>query len=168
MMTDNQYLDLNTYLRRRFGQKVWKVPVDAGFTCPNRDGTKGHSGCIYCNNESFSGASAGDITEQVKKRISALKQKNINAYILYFQSYSNTYGTLEEIGTKLESALIDDGIVSVHIGTRPDTVDDEKLDYLAELNKRYEVVVEYGLQSSNPETLRRISRKQCGKPLFVE
>ncbi len=158
MMTDNQYLDLNTYLRRRFGQKVWKVPVDAGFTCPNRDGTKGHSGCIYCNNESFSGASAGDITEQVKKRISALKQKNINAYILYFQSYSNTYGTLEEIGTKLESALIDDGIVSVHIGTRPDTVDDEKLDYLAELNKRYEVVVEYGLQSSNPETLRMIKR----------
>ncbi|MCD8491832.1 MAG: TIGR01212 family radical SAM protein [Geovibrio sp.] len=158
MMTDNLYLDLNTYLRRRFGQKVWKVPVDAGFTCPNRDGTKGHSGCIYCNNESFSGASAGEITEQVKRRIEALKQKNINAYIIYFQSYSNTYGTLDEIEAKMESALVDDGIVSVHIGTRPDTVDDEKLDYLAELNKRYEVVVEYGLQSSNPETLRIINR----------
>ncbi|WP_241654053.1 TIGR01212 family radical SAM protein [Geovibrio thiophilus] len=158
MMTDNLYLDLNTYLRRRFGRKVWKVPVDAGFTCPNRDGTKGHSGCIYCNNESFSGASAGGITEQVKKRIEALKRRNINAYIIYFQSYSNTYGTIDEIRTKIESALIEDGIVSVHIGTRPDTVDDEKLDYLAELNKKYEVVVEYGLQSSNPETLRIINR----------
>ncbi|QAR33022.1 TIGR01212 family radical SAM protein [Geovibrio thiophilus] len=157
-MTDNLYLDLNTYLRRRFGRKVWKVPVDAGFTCPNRDGTKGHSGCIYCNNESFSGASAGGITEQVKKRIEALKRRNINAYIIYFQSYSNTYGTIDEIRTKIESALIEDGIVSVHIGTRPDTVDDEKLDYLAELNKKYEVVVEYGLQSSNPETLRIINR----------
>jgi radical SAM protein (TIGR01212 family) len=157
--TEHLYLDLNTYLRRRFGQKVWKVPVDAGFTCPNRDGTKGLNGCIYCNNESFSGASAGEITGQVKKRIEALKRKNINAYIVYFQSYSNTYGSLDEIKTKLESALIDDGIVSIHIGTRPDTVDDEKLDYLAELNKRYEVVVEYGLQSSNPETLRIINRR---------
>lgn len=152
------YNDLSSYLIKRFGRKVWKVPVDAGFTCPNRDGTKGDKGCIYCNNQSFSHGTEGEITRQVTERIEALKKKNIHAYIIYFQSYSNTYGTLDEIKRKIESSLVDEGIVAVHIGTRPDTIDAEKLAYLAELNKKYEVVIEYGLQSSNPETLRLINR----------
>lgn len=157
-MEKKLFNDLGNYLIERFGQKVWKVPVDAGFTCPNRDGVKGVGGCIYCNNDAFSQVDEVEIAVQVSGRIETLKKKNIHAYIVYFQSYSNTYGSIDEIKRKIESALVDDGIVSIHIGTRPDTIDAEKLDYLAELNKKYEVVIEYGLQSARPESLEYLNR----------
>jgi len=148
----------NEYLKSAFGGKVWKVPVNAGFTCPNRDGFKGRDGCIYCSVDSFDGAESGTIGEQVRNRIEKLKKRKISKYIVYFQSYSNTYCDTATLIEKIESSLVDDGIVAVHIGTRPDVIDREKLEYLGELNKKYEVVIEYGLQSINDETLNIINR----------
>ena len=152
------YRTLNNYLKDKFSGKVWKVPVDAGFTCPNRDGSKGSGGCTYCNVDSFTMQSADDIGGQVKKRIAALKKKGIEKYIIYFQSYSNTYADLDTIRMRVEASLIDDGIVALHIGTRPDVIDEAKLAYFAGLNKKYEVVLEYGLQSANDNTLKLINR----------
>ncbi|WP_022849726.1 TIGR01212 family radical SAM protein [Limisalsivibrio acetivorans] len=152
------YRSLNSYLRERFGEKTWKIPVEAGFTCPNRDGTSGTGGCIYCSNESFSGAEEGGIAEQVRSRIEKLEKKGINSFIVYFQSYSNTYGDLETVRSRIEESLIDERINAIHIGTRPDVVSDEILDYLAELDKRYEVVLELGLQSGNDRTLEWMNR----------
>lgn len=161
-MTNNTdkifFNSLNSYLRNSYGCKVWKVPVDAGFTCPNRDGTKGSGGCVYCNSDSFSTMTGDCIREQVSRRIEQLKSRNINKYIIYFQSYSNTYADLDTMRTRIESALGFDGIAAVHIGTRPDVIDEDKLGYLKELNERYDVVLEYGLQSANDNTLKLINR----------
>jgi radical SAM protein (TIGR01212 family) len=148
----------NEYLKSAFGAKVWKVPVNAGFTCPNRDGLRGEGGCIYCSVDSFDGAECGDIADQVKSRIEKLKKRKINKYIVYFQSYSNTYGSRETMISRIEESLVDDGVVAVHIGTRPDVIDEEKLAYLKKLNEKYEVVIEYGLQSANDNTLKFINR----------
>jgi len=152
------YFKFSEYLKNRFGGKVWKVPVEAGFTCPNRDGHKGEGGCIYCSVDSFDGAEQGKIQDQVTARIEKLKKRNINKYIVYFQSYSNTYGDLATIKGRIDASLVDDGIVAIHIGTRPDVIDEVKLAYLQTLTERYEVVIEYGLQSSNDETLIDINR----------
>jgi len=152
------FFKLSEYLTGRFGEKVWKVPVDAGFTCPNRDGFKGEGGCIYCSVDSFDGSESGDIASQVKTRIEKLKKRNINKYIIYFQSYSNTYGSVDIIKERIGAALFDEGIVAVHIGTRPDVIDRVKLEYFQELNNKYEIVIEYGLQSSNDDTLLAINR----------
>jgi len=148
----------NEYLKKTFGGKVWKVPVEAGFTCPNRDGLKGEHGCIYCSVDSFDGSEGGAIADQVNARIEKLKKRNISKYIVYFQSYSNTYCDVHTLRERIESSLTDDGIVAVHIGTRPDVIDREKLEYLKDLNEKYEVVLEYGLQSANDETLKIINR----------
>jgi len=152
------YYKFSDYLKERFGEKVWKIPVDAGFTCPNRDGLKGEGGCIYCSVDSFNGAEQGDIKIQIERRINKLKERNINKYIIYFQSYSNTYADVEVIRERIEGSLIDEGIVGIHIGTRPDVIDSRKLEYLSELSERYEVVIEYGLQSANDATLNGINR----------
>lgn len=152
------YYKLSVYLKERFNAKVRKVAVDAGFTCPNRDGTKGVGGCIYCNVSSFTQKSVEDLKEQVRCRIDALKRQGVESFIIYFQSYSNTYADTETIRRRVESTLIDDGIKSIYIGTRPDVINEEKLSYFAELNNRYEVVLEYGLQSANDNTLKLINR----------
>lgn len=152
------YYKFSDYLKNKFGGKVWKVPVDAGFTCPNRDGFKGEGGCIYCSVDSFDGSEAGSISSQVKNRIIKLQCKKINKYIIYFQSYSNTYAAPEVIQRRISDALVDDGIVAIHIGTRPDVIDREKLAYFKELNEKYEVVIEYGLQSCSDTTLEFINR----------
>ncbi|PLX66390.1 MAG: TIGR01212 family radical SAM protein [Denitrovibrio sp.] len=152
------YYKLSDYLKKRFGTKVWKVPVDAGFSCPNRDGHKSEGGCIYCSVDSFSGSETGSISFQVKSRIEKLKKRKISKYIIYFQSYSNTYGDVDTIRKRVEESLIDEGIVALHIGTRPDVVDEDKLQYFKDLSDRYEVVIEYGLQSCSDSTLKLINR----------
>lgn len=152
------YFTLNEYLKNLFGEKVWKVPVDAGFTCPNIDGEKGSGGCTYCSNDAFVHVDAGEISDQVRSRIAKLEKKKINKFIVYFQSYSNTYGSLNQIRSKIEASLIDDRIVGIHIGTRPDVIDSEKLRYLAELSDKYDVILELGLQSIHDKTLKRINR----------
>lgn len=152
------YYSLSDYLKHRYNEKVYKIAVDGGFSCPNRDGTKGFGGCIYCNNEAFVNVNGDNIKEQVYKSIDRLNKKGIKKYIIYFQAYSNTYGTLDEIKRKVEASLIDKNIVGLYIGTRPDVIDEEKLEYFSSINKEYDVFLEYGLQSKHEKTLEFINR----------
>ncbi len=152
------YQSLNTYLKNKYNGKVRKVSIDAGFTCPNRDGNKGVGGCIYCNVDSFTQKAENGIREQALSKIAKLRSKGIEKYIIYFQSYSNTYSDLDTIRKRVEASLTDDGIVALYVGTRPDVIDEEKLAYFAELNQKYDVVLEYGLQSANDNTLKIINR----------
>jgi hypothetical protein len=152
------YYSLSDYLKQKYKEKVYKITVDGGFSCPNRDGTKGFGGCIYCNNEAFVNVNGDNIKEQVYKSIGRLNKKGIKKYIIYFQAYSNTYGNLEEIRRKIEASLIDENIVGLYIGTRPDVIDEEKLEYFSSLNKEYDVFLEYGLQSKHEKTLEFINR----------
>ncbi|MCD8554666.1 TIGR01212 family radical SAM protein [Seleniivibrio sp.] len=152
------FYSLNDYLRDKYGCKVRKISVDAGFTCPNRDGMKGEGGCAYCNVDSFAISSENSITCQVTERAEKLRAQGVNSFILYFQSYSNTYADMETIRRRMDLALVDKGIVSVYIGTRPDVIDAEKLQYYSKLNEKYEIMLEYGLQSANDNTLKIINR----------
>lgn len=157
-MQKELFRTFNTYVRETFGEKVWKVPVDAGFTCPNRDGFKGEGGCVYCNVDAFTHCEPGDIRRQVLERIERLQKRNINKFIVYFQSYSNTYAPYDLFVSRIEESLCHEGIAAVFVGTRPDVVDEQKLGYLASLKDRYEVVLEYGLQSKHDATLYVINR----------
>jgi radical SAM protein (TIGR01212 family) len=157
------FLEFNDYLRRQFPDfKVQKISLDAGFTCPNRDGTKGVGGCTYCNNRTFNPdycQSAKSITVQLEegKRFFARKYPEMK-YLAYFQAYSNTYAELRILRQKYEEALNAEGVVGLILGTRPDCVTDEILDYLSELNKHTFLMVEYGVESASNKTLRRINR----------
>ena len=156
------YLDFPAFLKRHFPFKVQKISLNAAFTCPNRDGTKGHGGCTYCNNQTFNPAycrTDHSITLQLEegKRFFAHKYPEMK-YLAYFQAYTNTYGELEGLKRKYEEALAVDDVVGLVIGTRPDCVPDDLLDYLAELSTRTFVLVEYGIESTNEKTLRRINR----------
>ncbi|MFQ5584013.1 MAG: TIGR01212 family radical SAM protein, partial [Calditrichia bacterium] len=156
----NAYVD---YLRNRFGGRVQKVSIDAGFTCPNRDGTKGFGGCTYCNNASFvppycqPGMSIG---EQVAAGVDYLSRRyKADRFIAYFQAYSNTYAPLEHLKKLYSEALAHPQITGLAIGTRPDCVDEEKIAYLQELAARYYVVVEYGAESIYDHSLERLNRQ---------
>lgn len=152
------YYSLNKYLKEKYGEKVWKVPVDAGFSCPNKTGNSGGEGCIYCDTASFTHVERGEIADQVKKRIEKLRRRKINKFIIYFQSGTNTYGDIQTVKSRINSSLIDEDVVGIHIGTRPDCVDENILDYLSELNEKYDVTIEYGLQSAKNSTLKFINR----------
>lgn len=157
-----RYLDLNSYLRQRFGVRVHKLAVDAGLTCPNRDGRVGTGGCIYCNAKgSGSGAHARGLS--IKGQLEAAKAAvarrfKAKKFIAYFQSYSNTYAPLEHLRAMYDEALAVEGIVGLAIGTRPDCVDASVLSLLESYAQRTLVWVEYGLQSSHDVTLARINR----------
>lgn len=159
---ENRYTDFNTYLRNRFGCRVQKITLDAGLGCPNRDGTLSRKGCIYCNRKgSGTGAHAlgKSIARQVEEGRQALSRRyKAEKFIAYFQSYTNTYAPAPHLKALYDEALAADGMVGLSVGTRPDCVDDEKLDLLAAYRQRYLVWVEYGLQSAHDETLRRINR----------
>ena len=139
-----------------------KISINAGFTCPNRDGSVGYGGCTYCNNQTFNPAychtdkSVGQQLEEGKRFFSG-KYPEMK-YLAYFQAYTNTYGELEELKRKYEEALAVADVVGLVIGTRPDCMPDDLLDYLEELNKRTFVWIEYGIESTDDETLRRINR----------
>jgi len=142
---------------------VQKLSIDAGFTCPNRDGTLGIGGCSFCNNEAFSPSYCDphlSITRQIEKGISfhSKRYRKAVAYMAYFQSYSNTYGVLDELKRKYEEALGYPGVAGLIIGTRPDCVNDDILDYLSYLSDNYYVAVEYGVESCYDRTLERINR----------
>lgn len=146
------------FLRHHFGFPVYRVSINAGFTCPNRDGTLGTTGCIYCNNESFSppGALSEDSLEtRIEKGLRRFRREK---FIVYFQSYSNTYGTLNTLRNLYERALSFPGCVGLSIGTRPDCVDSEKLAFLESLAGRTFLTVEYGLQSPHEASLRWMKR----------
>jgi radical SAM protein (TIGR01212 family) len=157
-----RYHDLNTYFQRLYGQRVHKVAIDAGFTCPNRDGRVGTGGCIYCNPRgSGTGAhSRGkSVTEQIETSIPYLARRfKAKKFIAYFQSFSNTYAPLEKLRQVYEEALAVKDVVGLAIGTRPDCVSPPVLDLLQSYAKTRLIWVEYGLQSACDDTLKRINR----------
>lgn len=151
------------YFRRKYGERLQKIVLDAGFTCPNRDGKVGRGGCTYCDNAAFhpSYSTAGkSLHQQMDEGIEfhKVRYRTTEHYLAYFQSFSNTYAPLERLKQLYEEALSHPSVVGIVVGTRPDCVDEQKLDYLAELAKEYVVIVEYGIESCYDETLRRINR----------
>ena len=152
------YRRLNEYLKSKYGERVLKICVDGGFTCPNRDGTKGIGGCIYCSQRG-----SGDylekisIKEQVEKGLEKKKDR-ANKFIVYFQNYTNTYDRIEHLKEKYEEALISDKIVCLAIATRPDCINQEICELLASFKKKVDVWVELGLQTANDKTGEHINR----------
>ncbi len=156
------YNEFNAFLKKHFPYKVQKISLDAGFSCPNRDGSVGWGGCTYCNNRTFNPAychTEKSIALQMEegKAFFAHKYPEMK-YLAYFQAYSNTYAGLDELKRKYEEALSVEDVVGLVIGTRPDCMPDTLLDYLEELNKYVFLIVEYGIESTNDVTLRRINR----------
>ena len=158
----NRYNELSVWFSKIFPFKVQKISLNAGFTCPNRDGSVGYGGCTYCNNQTFNPAycrTEKSVTEQLEegKQFFARKYPDMK-YLAYFQAYTNTYGELQELKRKYEEALQVPDVVGIVIGTRPDCMPDELLDYLEELNHRTFLIVEYGVESTDNGTLKRINR----------
>ena len=156
------YNDYGTWIRSQFPYRVQKISIDAGFTCPNRDGRISSGGCIYCDNRTFNPSYCqrrNSVTQQLEegKCFFAHKYPDMK-YLAYFQAFTNTYAPLSHLRTLYEEALQVEDIVGIVIGTRPDCVTDELLDYLTELSQRTFVLVEYGLESTNNDTLLRINR----------
>ena len=156
------YNDYGTWIRRQFPYRVQKISIDAGFTCPNRDGRISTGGCIYCDNRTFNPSYCQrrhSVTQQLEegKRFFTHKYPDMK-YLAYFQAFTNTYAPLAQLKALYEEALQVEDIVGIVIGTRPDCVSDELLDYLAALNQRTFVLVEYGVESTNNDTLLRINR----------
>jgi uncharacterized protein len=156
------YLDLKTHLRRRFGERVQKLTLDAGLTCPNRDGRVGLGGCLYCNARgSGTGAWAEglSLSQQLQAGAARLSRRyGARRFIAYFQSFSNTYAPLPRLRALYEEALAFPGVVGLSIGTRPDCLPDEVLELLADHARRHLVWLELGLQSAHDETLSLINR----------
>lgn len=158
---EKRYLTFNKHLKDTFGEKVYKVTIDAGFTCPNRDGTKGSGGCIYCYGDRVVSQFIDTTTMQEKMRrgMEALQRKyKAKKFLAYFQSYTNTYAPVEQLAAFYHAALEEEYIVGLSIGTRPDCVDEPVLGLLELIAQQYYLWVEYGLQSVHEKTLKRIHR----------
>ena len=156
------YYDYGTWIRQQFPFRVQKISIDAGFSCPNRDGRIGYGGCIYCDNRTFNPAYCDhqkSITEQLEEGELFFARKYPQMkYLAYFQAYTNTYADIPTLRRMYEEALSVEDVVGIVIGTRPDCISDELLDYLEELNTRTFLMVEYGIESTNDDTLRFIHR----------
>lgn len=161
-MIDKRYNEYGSWLKNQLGFKVQKISLNAGFTCPNRDGSIGVGGCTYCNNQTFNPdycKTDKSITQQLEEGKGFFSKKYPEMkYLAYFQAYTNTYGSVEEIMSKYEEALSVKDVVGLVIGTRPDCMPDELLDYLEDINRRAFLVVEYGIESVYDDTLVRINR----------
>lgn len=159
---NKRYNLFSSYLKKKFNEKVYKVTLDAGFSCPNRDGTLSNVGCIFCDDSgSFSQAHSNklSIENQLEIGMNTLKKRfKANKFLSYFQAYSNTYKPVQELKLLYDKALTPNDVVGLSIGTRPDCVDEEKLNLIASYNKTKEVWLEFGLQSANDETLKMINR----------
>jgi len=156
-----RFYDFNSYLRSIYGCRVQKITIDASLTCPNRDGTKGVGGCIYCNKRGSGTGLGKELTvfEQVIRAKKFLKKRyKAKKFLAYFQSYSNTYGPIDKLKSLYNEAIKVEDVVGLCIGTRPDCVEDEILDYLKELSSNYLIWMEYGLQSAHNRTLKLINR----------
>ena len=158
-----RYNSYSEYFKKQFGTRVQKVTIDAGFTCPNRDGTKGTGGCTYCNNDAFNPSYCQphkSITQQISEGIEFHQKRYRRAknYLAYFQAYSNTYDTLDSLKSRYDEALSFPGVSGLVIGTRPDCIDDEKLEYFARLAEKHYVIIEYGIESCFNRTLEKINR----------
>lgn len=157
-----RYNDFSSYFRKQFDGRVQKISVDGGFTCPNRDGSKAWNGCSYCNNKTFNPDYCRlekTISDQVREGINFFSRKYSSMrYLVYFQAYSNTYADLSVLKERYEEALANPKVIGLVLGTRPDCVNEEILDYLAELSRSFYIMIEFGLESVKDETLRRINR----------
>ncbi len=160
--TDKRYNQFSAYLKNKFGAKVYKITIDAGFSCPNRDGTISDGGCIFCDDAgSFSRAHSNLLTieQQVEQGIKTLSERfKAQKFMSYFQAFSNTYKPVSELEKIYKSSLNHPDIVGISIGTRPDCVDEDKLNLISDISKDYYTWVEYGLQSSHNKTLLKINR----------
>lgn len=157
-----RFHNLNYFLRNKFGEKVFKISLDGGFSCPNRDGTISKGGCLFCS-ERGSGDFAGDRDFSISRQFNDIKTMmskkwKSGKYIAYFQAYTNTYAPIDVLKQKYEEALKQEGVVALAIATRPDCLGDEVLDLLEDINKKFYVWVELGLQTCNDETARKINR----------
>lgn len=160
---NRRYNAYSDYLKKAFGERVQKISIDAGFTCPNRDGTLGSGGCHFCNNDAFNPSYCNpkkSIAQQIREGIEfhAKRYRRAGKFLAYFQAYSNTHDTLDNLKNKYEQALDFKEVIGLVIGTRPDCIDKEKLEYLKELSEHYYIIVEYGIESCYNKTLERINR----------
>lgn len=154
-----RYKHLNKYLKNKFGERTLKICIDGGFTCPNRDGRVGYGGCAFCS-ERGSGEHiiADNISNQVKNYFTSYKAERANKFIAYFQNFTNTYDSIENLKMKYDAALIDDRIVALAIATRPDCISEDVCKLLKSYSEKYYVWVELGLQTSNETTGEIINR----------
>lgn len=161
-MGQKRYNDFNRYLRKRFGCRVQKITLDAGFSCPNRNGTLSHGGCIYCNGHgSGTGAArrAESITKQIRNsKIRLAARYKAKKFMAYFQAFTNTYAPVDVLRSRYDEALEDKDMVGLAIGTRPDCVDEKKLDLIEQYTSKHMVWLEYGLQTMHNRTLEKINR----------
>ena len=151
------------FCQKKFGERIQKLSINAGFSCPNRDGTTSKNGCTYCDNAAFNPSYCSptkSITQQINEGIEfhTVRYRRAGKYLAYFQAYSNTYSDIDILKSKYEEALSHPSIIGLVIGTRPDCVDDEKLDYLKKLSEKYFIFIEYGVESCYNKTLQRINR----------
>lgn len=169
------YNDYGAWMRRQFPFRVQKISTDAGFSCPNRDGHISHGGCTFCDNRTFNPSycqPSKSITEQITEGKEFFRHKYPDMkYLAYFQAFSNTYATLDTLQRRYEEALSAEDVVGIVIGTRPDCVSDEILNYLESLNQQTFMVVEYGIESVSDDTLRRVNRGhnfECSRRAIIE
>lgn len=154
--------DYSTYIRKYFGQRVQKLSLNVGFTCPNRDGSRGKGGCSFCNNKTFNPDYCdpeNSVTQQLEEGISAFIDRYPDQYYLaYFQAYTNTYAPLEQLKNLYEEALAHPKVIGIVVGTRPDCLPNDLIDYFVQLQKQYYVVVELGIESTSEDTLLNVNR----------
>ncbi|MDP6921889.1 MAG: TIGR01212 family radical SAM protein [Lutibacter sp.] len=161
-ITGKRYVDYSSFIKQTFGERVQKISVDVGFSCPNRDGSKGYGGCTYCNNDSFNPdycTPQKSIQQQLEEGIDFFqKKRNIKHFLAYFQAYTNTYSTISSLQKMYEEALRVPGVVGLVIGTRPDCISQEIIDYLETLSKVHFVSLEFGVESTLNKTLLSVNR----------
>ena len=161
-LDNKRYHTLNYYYKKKYGGKVIKVSLNGGFTCPNIDGKVGYGGCIYCS-KSGSGDFGGDANKSIEEQFYEVRNKTIKKwpsakYIAYFQARTNTYAPVEVLKEKYEAALKIDNVIGIAIATRADSIDDDCLEYLSDLNKRTNLTIELGLQTIHENTSKLINR----------
>jgi radical SAM protein (TIGR01212 family) len=162
IFTGKRYLNYASFIKFRFGQRVQKISLDIGFSCPNRDGSKGYGGCTYCNNNTFNPDYCGpekSIKEQLESGISFFSKKyKDQKYLAYFQAYTNTYADISSLKELYEEALSIPNIIGLVIGTRPDCISEELIDYLSLLSEKYYISLEFGVESTLNKTLLKVNR----------
>lgn len=171
----SRYLNYNKKLKAEFAERVQKITINAGFTCPNRDGNKGIGGCTYCNNQTFSPdycKPSKSVGQQIEEGIAFFHHKYASQlYLAYFQSYTNTYDSIDNLKAIYDQALSYPNVLGIVVGTRPDCVNKDLLDYFADLAKDFYIMIEYGIESTNDETLELINRGhdfECAKNAIFE
>ena len=174
-MPQQIYNDYGAWMRRQFPFRVQKISIDAGFSCPNRDGSISHGGCTFCDNRTFNPAycqPTKSITEQIGEGKEFFRHKYPDMkYLAYFQAFSNTYAPLDTLKRRYEEALSAEDVVGIVIGTRPDCISPEVLNYLESLNRQTSMIVEYGIESVSDDMLRRVNRGhnfECSRRAVIE